>query len=164
MARRNAIPRNTREAHARERVLATIATTRRDHQSPTAAAKAHGTTLKTVLRYGGSTLHKTQPHGRYVVSSYDRLARTLNVLTPHGLQPFTVRDSRTATRIAKYMNAVGADARSNLSALKPFEGKSFRTTKGLMPFVTDRHILDQLANADELGIEKLYFETQGPHA
>jgi hypothetical protein len=161
MRRRNAIPRNKREAQARERTLAAIAAMRREGLSQTAAAKAYGTDSRTMHRYAGSTLRKTSPHGRYAVSSYDRLARTLRVPALQA-EPFTVRDSRTASRIAIYANAIGAYASGNASALKQFEGKSFRAVSGPIQFVTDPNTLDNLLDADELHIDKLYLETIGP--
>ncbi len=106
MGRRNAIPRTEREAQARERALATLALMRREKLSLKAAARAEHTDTRTVKRYVGSTLRQKGPRGRYRPTAYDRIPRTLYVVTPEGTRPVTVRDSRQATKLAEYWAAV----------------------------------------------------------
>src|SRR5215472_5630830 len=142
MARHNAIPQTKRGAEARERALAALARARRDKIPITTAAKLEQTTLKTVRRHAPSTIRQRGPRGRIHVTPYDRIARPLNILTPQGPKAVTVRGSRTATRIAEYMNAVRAYSRGDLSALDPFRGKSFRADGVSYPFITDSATLD----------------------
>jgi hypothetical protein len=156
MRRRNAIPRNAQQAQARERALATLALMRREDVPFGKAAKAYGTTPKTVYRYVGSALLQAGHRKRYRATPFDRFARIMNVISPEGSQTRTIRDSRTASRIAAHSNAVkqylgGRD----VSVLKPFIGKSFRVSGMTIRFVTDPTILEHLGDADELP-ESLY--------
>jgi hypothetical protein len=155
-SRRNAVPRNEREAHARERALAVVASMRREGLSLRAAAKAEGTGPETVLRYARTALRKDGPGGRYRVAVSDRIARTIAILTPQGEQVVTVRNSRDASRIGEYMNAVRAYARGDPSGLAQFQGKAIRTGGVTYPFVTEPWVLDDLARADALAVENLY--------
>ena len=162
MRRRNAIPRNEREAQARDRALATLGLMRRKGLALATAAKAERTDPRTVLRYAGSTLRQERPRGRYRATAYDRIPRTLNVLTPEGTVPVTVHDSRTATRIAEYMNAVRVYVNTGDSlALARFRGKSFQAGGKTYTFVTDPATLERLADAGALVIEGLYRAVRG---
>jgi len=160
MQRKNARPRNDREAHARERALAVLSAMRRERISLKAAAKIEGTDPSTVRRYVGSALRKSGPGGRYRATAYDRISRTMAILTPQGEQVVTVRNSRDASRIGEHMNAVRAYARGDFSALARFEGQSIRANGITYPLITDRKILDELARADVLAVEGLYRAVQ----
>jgi hypothetical protein len=156
---RNAKPRNPREAEDRERALAALAMMRRhEATSLRAAAKAKKTDLKTVKRYVGSALPKDK-HGHYHTTLYDRIPRTLSHLTPQGMIPVTVRDSRTASKIAVYSNAVGTYRRTgDSSALTQFKGKSFRAGGVVHRFVTDPDTIDLLEDVGLLtAMESLYY-------
>lgn len=162
MGRRNAIPKTERQAEARERALAALALIRREKSSLRAAAKAESTDPRTVLRYVGSALRQERPRGYYRATTYDRIARRINFLTPRGTVPVTVRNSRTASRIAGYMNAVRSYVnKGELSGLERFRGKSFRVGGVNYPFVSDPSTLEQLADAGVLAFEQLYRATQG---
>jgi hypothetical protein len=161
MPHRNAIPRNEREAQARERALAALAAMRREELSRSAAAKAHRTSSSTMERYVGSAIRK-DGKGRYRAIPHDRISRTLNFLTETGNIALKVRDSRIASSIGEHRNAIAIYERTgDLSVLAPFEGRSFRVGGVEYRFVTDPGTLDRLADADELGIEQLYLSTQG---
>lgn len=60
---RNAIPRNQREAEARERALAALARMRREGRSLREAATAEGTSPTTIKRYVGSALRREPGKG-----------------------------------------------------------------------------------------------------
>jgi hypothetical protein len=158
MRHRNAIPRNEREAEARERALAALALMRRKRVSRGAAAKAEGTTPATMLRYVGSALRRDGPRGRYRASKFDRIPRTIEIPTRTGPQVTTVRDSRVASQIGEYLNAVKSYARrgGDRTALRRFEGRTFRVSGVVYPFLTDPGLLDRLADAGMLEIESLY--------
>ncbi len=162
MPRRNAIPRNEQQTQARERALATLALMRRKGLALAMAAKAERTSPRTVKRYVGSTLRQKGPRGRYRPRAYDRIPRTLHVVTPQGTLPVTVRDSRTASRIAQYMNAVRTYVSTgDSSALNRFKGKTFQAGGKTYPFLTDPASLDRLADAGALAIEELYGAAHG---
>ena len=149
MPRRNAIPKDQRQAEARERAIAALALMRR--QPGTSVLKAAGeysTTRKTVLKYVGSELKRKRLRGKYKPTTYDRLSRRINIITPHGSQPETVRDSRIATANAEHSNAVRIYRNTgDTTALEKFRGKSFRVSGRTYEFVTDPDVLDRLGDA-----------------
>lgn len=158
----NDVPRTKPQAQARERALATLARMRRDKISLRAAAKTEQTNARTVRRYVGSALRQSGSRGRYHATAFDRISRTLNFLTPNGTVPVIVRDSRTASLIGEYMNAVkNYTTGRDQSGLKNFENKSFRASGVIYRFVTDPAILDRLADAGVLAIEGLYRTANG---
>ena len=162
MRHHNAIPRNEREAYAKERALAALARSRREGLTPSVAARAEGTTLNTMRRYVGTALQQKSPGGRWRVTASDRIARTLNFLTERGPVAITVRDSRLASQIGEHANAVKVYRNTgDTSTLAPFRGKSFRAGGLTHRFITDPEILDKLADAGVLEIEGLYRAVHG---
>lgn len=158
MSRRNAIPRTERQAQAKERALAVLARMRREELKFWPAMEAVGTSRNTVWRYAGSALRQEHPGGRIRVTEYDRISRTLNFITPEGKFTGKVQDSRMASALAEHLNAVKVFANTgDLSALKKFEGRTFRASGQIYQYVTDRETLAKLADAGELGaFERLY--------
>ncbi len=157
MSRRNAIPRNEREAQARERALAALALMRREGLTLTATARRELVDPRTVRRYAMSALRRDTPRSHYRAAAYDRIPRTLQVLTRGGTVPITVRDSRTASKIAGHMNAVKIYVTSgDTSALARFKGKSFQSSGVIHPFITDPSVLDRLADSGNLPVNSLY--------
>src|SRR5271168_2354387 len=117
MHRRNAKSRNTQETEDRERALAALARMRREKVSLRAAARAEETEPKTVRRYVASALRQDKS-GRYRATLYDRIPRTLHFLT----EVLTIRDSRTASKIAQHSNAVRKYVRTgDSSGLEQFK-------------------------------------------
>ncbi len=161
MNRRNAIPHTEREGQARERALATLALMRREKLSLTAAAKAEHTRPRTVQRYVGSALRQKRAGERYRPTTHDRIPRALQIVTPRGTRPVTVRNSRTASLIGQYMNAVRMYVNGDSSALARFRGKSFQAGGKTYRFVTNPANLDRLADAGDLAIEGLYRAVPG---
>jgi hypothetical protein len=155
---REAKPRNSYETEESERALATLALMRRERMSLTTAVRIQATSRRTVLDYARSGLRRDR-HGEYWALPYDHIRRTLNFLTPRGTIPVTVFDSRTATDIAEYMNAVRKYVRTgDTSELERFKDRSFVTAGRVRRFVTDPDVLDELADAGSLSaIESLYY-------
>lgn len=144
------------ERKARGRALDAISRMRSEGLSLPAAAKASGTTVNAVKRHAGSALEK--PTGnRYRAKSSDRLTRTLNFPTETGMIGLDVRDSRSASRIAAYWNAVKQyTEHGDVSGLRKFRSKSVRVNKRAYVFITDLDMLDRLADAGELSFDDLY--------
>ncbi len=129
--------------------------------SLTKAAREAGTTPRTMRRHVGRAL-TTDAHGRIVATKSDRIPRTLRFVTAGGLTELTVRDSRTASRIARYMAAVNRLLTTgDRRAIRPFRGKAIRTGKIAYPFITDSKTLERLAFAGEVSFEDLYALTTG---
>ena len=100
--------------------------------------------------------------GRIKATSYDRLLRVMRVPSPFGAELREVKDSRTASQVAKYENAVktylytGDD-----SQLRRFRGKYFRSNRLQYRFITDTDILDRLAEFGVLEFESIYTQLEG---
>jgi hypothetical protein len=158
MRRRNAKPRRAYEAEERELALATVALMRREGIPLSKAARIQGVSPRTVLEFARPALRLGRD-GEYWALPYDHIPRTLNFWTSGGTITVTVYDSRTATDIAEYMNAVRKYVRTgDTSGLERFKNKSFVADGRVRRFVTDPDVLDELADAGSLaGIESLYY-------
>ena len=146
------------EQQARRRALNAVSLMRKDGLSLGNAAKAAGTTVNAIKRHAGPALERDD-RGAYRAKASDRLVRPMLVPTPDGLITLDVRDSRTASKIAAYHNAVKVylDTGDD-TGLRRFSGRRGGVTVGkqFYPFVTDTSILDRLADAGELGFDDLY--------
>lgn len=68
-----------------------------------------------------------------------------------------VTDSRTASRVGTYWNAVDHYLRTgDARPLRAFRGKTIRAGKVALPFVTDPRTLKRLAQVDEVRFESIY--------
>jgi len=111
---------------------------------------------RTVRRLGGSALRK-RPHGPYAARASDKLLRVLVIPEPNALREIATRDSRQATLLAEYWNAVET---GDTSVLQEFSGKSITDATGTqVPLLTDVAALDVLADAGVLSFESIYAGT-----
>jgi hypothetical protein len=148
--------RLTRAELARDRALDAISHMRSHGLSLRGAAEAAGTTPATVKKYASGALRRVEGDG-YAATKSDRYARTLYFLTERGKVEVTVHDSRTASMIAKYWDAVDYYLKTGRSdRLKPFQGVELRRGKARQPFVTDLRTLRRLGHAGEVAFEDLY--------
>jgi hypothetical protein len=156
---RNARPRTPEETQQREVARDVVADVRRG-QAVTKAARARGIDLATVFRFAGSEFQRTSS-GRYVATPFDRISRTVSVVTPQGPEWIPVRDSRTRSRISEHRNAVKNWRHTrDVDLLKPYKGLSFRAGGKTYRFVTDPQTLNRLDDADLLALETLYRSVQ----
>ncbi len=123
-------------------------------------SKEVGVSPKTVLRYGGSALRKGA-NGRYKTKKSDRLLRMLMVPTGQGPLEIALRDSRQASTLGEYWNAVHRYlATGDSSGIKKFEGRHVIDVEGKkVPLLTDLRELDRLGSAGVLSFESLYGRT-----
>jgi len=130
---------------------------RTDGASLPQAAKDYGVSHRQVQRFGGKALRK-QKNGRYVAKVRDSLLRVLVILTLEGLREIAVIDSRQATLLADYWNAVQRYVETgDASALRKFGGKDITDADGKrVRLLTDLHELDRLGSAGVLSFESLY--------
>ena len=144
------------ERKARTSALRALNRMRRFGESLARAAREERTTANAVRKYAASALKK-KAHGQYVATKFDRLYREIKMVTPDGLVTVRVTDSRTATLVAKYWNAVAHYGRTgDRSQLRPFFRKQIRAMKRTYSFVTDTRVIDRLIHAGELSIDDLY--------
>jgi hypothetical protein len=143
------------EYESRKFALRAVSLMRTKNLSLTAASRQVGIDPATTKRYAGRALER---EGRaYRPTPYDKLTRQLRVLTPEGQISLPIGDSRTASQISRYWNAVEHYlATGDTSQLEKFRGKFFRVQKRAYPFIVDTHLLDELAAAGELHFEDLY--------
>lgn len=123
--------------------------------SMTEAAKRSGTTLRTIRRYARSAIEMRS--GRLDARRTDRIPRDLLMFDNKGQITIRVTNSRDATRVAKYNNAVrrfllhGDD-----SQLKRFAGKKLSVGGKRYPFVTDPASLNRIARGGEIHFLDIY--------
>ena len=145
-----------REAEAR--ALKALRLMRSRHLSLTAAARESATSRRTVQHYAGSALRESD--GRYTATATDTIPRVLRFITPDGLIALKVRSARSASRVARYLNAVNTYVtKQDPSQLAAFRGKQLRTGRSAYPFITSTRVLDRLADAGEVRFEELYVLT-----
>ena len=97
-------------------------------------------------------------NGRWAAKNYDRLLRVLTLPSRKGLIGVGTRDSRQATVVGKYWNAVDLYRDTgDASALVGFRGTYITDGEGKrIPLLTDLGELDRLGSAGVLSFESLY--------
>jgi hypothetical protein len=120
----------------RQQALQVLSEARRGKGWLSKLARARGMAPKTVRRATGAF---RKQGGRWVATRQDRVERWLKSYENGSRVEVLVRDSRTASRLSRYANAVGhyletGDAR----VLAKFEGKTYRDAYGVVhTFETD---------------------------
>lgn len=130
---------------------------RTDGISLTQASREYGIDPRTVALLGFRALRKGA-NGRFKAKASDHLLRILVIPTPDGLQEVATRDSRQASQIAEYSNAVHKYLETgDDSSLKKFRGFRITDAKGSqVPLITNLDELDRLGSAGVLSFESLY--------
>lgn len=139
------------------RMTHVITKMRTDDVSLQQAAREYGLDPRTVVRLSGPALQK-RPNGRYAARASDRLLRVLVVPSHEGLREVAVRDSRQATLLGDYWNALQRYLETgDASALRRFRGQHIAdANRKKVPVLTDLHELDRQGNAGNLSFESLY--------
>jgi hypothetical protein len=138
------------------RVLDAISLKRRNPElSLSAAARRSGTTVKTIRTYAGAALYTRS--GRLDVHGTDRIPREMLFLTPQGYVALHVTNSRDASRIAKYHNALRRYLlRRDPRELQQFTGKTIRVAGTAHPFLTDAATINRLVRAGAVSFLDIY--------
>src|SRR5882724_7664356 len=87
------------------RITHVISKMRKDRVSLHQASREFRLSPRTVMRWGGSALRKRRD-GQYAAKPHDRLLRVLMIPTNEGLREVAVRDSREASSVGEYWDAV----------------------------------------------------------
>lgn len=134
-----------------------ISKMRSDRLSLRKAAREFGIDPGLVLRLGRSALRR-QKSGRYVAKPADRLLRVLSIIGPDGRTTIAVRDSRQASLIGSYWDAIQKYLQTgDDTALAKFSGKKVRDASGKRHvLLTDLEILRRLGSAGVLSFESPY--------
>lgn len=140
--------------NAYRRVLDAIGLKRRNPSlSVSRAAKASGTTIKTMRKYAASVFEN---RGRALdVTPSDQLVRRMRMLTPKGEVKVVVTDSRTATEISDHYNAL-KKRHQNPELLKPFEDKVVVSDGRVYKFATDPETINRLFRAGAVHVLGVY--------
>jgi hypothetical protein len=140
---------------AYRRVLDALSLSRREKLSPTKAARATGTTVKTMRKYASSAIEERG--GRLYVKPSDRLPRRMRMLSTQGEIAVRTTSSRTASRIADYNNAMRAYVLTqDTTDLARFKGKTVRSGGQVHEFATDRRTIDRYARAGAIHFVDIY--------
>lgn len=125
-----------KERLARRRALEVVSEARRSKGSLSQLARARGMSPKTVRRASGAF---RKHGGRWVPTSQDRVERWLKSYENGSRVEVLVRDSRTASRLSRYSNAIGRYLETgDPSGLAEFEGKTYKDAYGTVhTFETD---------------------------
>jgi hypothetical protein len=142
------------EQEARSRALDALSEARLHGLSLSAATRAAGTTIPTVVRYAAPAVERL-PSGRYRVLPDDRLYRRLRVISTEGPVWVDVRSSRTARLASRHANAVRAyGLHGDASVLSEFRGRRV----GGVELAVEQAALASFAVAGELDAFELYDE------
>jgi hypothetical protein len=145
---RNGKKRRGKGKETYNRALHVLARMRRTGSSLTVAAREEHIDPRTVRRYLSTELRE---HGK--ATRGDRRKRDMLVPTTVGNTPVTIRGSKQASELGKYMSAVGKYLRTgDVEALARFQGKSI----GGHPLITDPELLSSLAQAGALTLDEIY--------
>jgi hypothetical protein len=125
-----------KERLARRRALEVVSEARRGKGSLSRLARARGMSPKTVRRASGAFRKRG---GRWVPIRSDRVERWLNSYENGTRVEVLVQDSRTASLLSLYSNAVGHYLETgDPSGLAKFEGKTYKDALGKVhSFETD---------------------------
>lgn len=140
------------ESGARERALDALALSRRDGISLSRAARLTGVDRRTVLRHAGRGFERRGR--RWHPRPFDRIPRAMRVLTPSGPTLVVVRDSRTASLLARHANAIQHYSLTGDTALlERLPRRSIRVGGKEVALVTAPQQIDRLAEGAELHYE-----------
>jgi hypothetical protein len=150
--------------YKREDALQVLSIMRRQDKSLSASIKEFNASnpstrisSKTVKKYVKPALQREG--GRLRPKPYDRLLRVMKLPTRQGMIDIEVRDSRSASRIASYMNAVKTYLHTgDDSQLRRFRGKYIQSNKLQYRFIIDTETLNMLAEFGEFRFESIYEE------
>lgn len=117
-----------REKSIRRKSTSVLAKVRRGEGSLTSISREYDTTPETVKRHTGA--FKKEGY-RWVGKRYDKIERVMRINENGYEVDITISDSRHASTIGKYHNAIQSFLESgDESYLKPFEGKQIRDSEG----------------------------------
>jgi hypothetical protein len=135
----------------------TVSKARAEKSTLTRAARAVGIDPKVVKQLAGSALRKDK-RGRIVPTKSDSLLRVLTIPGQKGAREVVVRDSRTASQLATYADAVRKYIRrGDPSLLNRFRSSVVKDARGRrIRLVTNLRQLNELGNAGVLSFESLY--------
>jgi hypothetical protein len=121
------------------------------------AAKEAGVSPKRVTSWGGRAIKKGK-NGRYTAAKRDSLLRVVQVPSPDGSREIALRNSRHASTLSQYWDAIHKYLRTGDTAgIEKFHGKRIKDANGIqVQLITDLAELNRLGSAGVLSFESLY--------
>jgi hypothetical protein len=148
----NGIKKRGNRAETYKKSLRVLARMRRTGETLTTASHEEHIDPRTVRKHIGADL-KGIEDGRTQPTKVDRRRRNMLIPTAQGTEPVNIRGSEQASRLGKYMSAVGQYLRTgNTDALDEFEGQSIAGHR----LITDPETLNYLAEAGSLQLDSIY--------
>lgn len=146
-----------RQQQSQLKAARVVSTMRMEKISLTRAAHEEGISPATVRRHARSALRKTS-QGTYKARASDRMVRVLVIPAPNGLAEIATLDSRAASIVGEYWNAVHHYLETgDETELARFRGVSIIDAQGnAVPLLTDTAELERLGSAGVLSFQSLY--------
>jgi hypothetical protein len=152
MSDRRSNSRTRREQEVYNRAMHVLARMRRTGDSLTAAARNEQIDPRTVRKYLGVELKKLAD-GQTLPTKADRRLRRMWIPTSRGKTAALIRGSAQASKLGRYMSAVGNYLRTgNTQSLVEFEGLVISGHT----LITDPDALSSLAQAGALELDRIY--------
>ena len=143
------------QQEARRRALHALSLARRG-ASASKATRIARTTIRNVKHHVGNAIERL-PSGRYRAKPFDRMKRPMKVPTEWEPVTLDIQDSRKASELARYWNAVHYFLRTAIdSRIRRFRGKGVQVGGQFYPYVTDPAALERIAHAGEVQFEDIY--------
>ncbi len=122
------------------------------------AARAVGTTPEAIRRYAGPWLEERSSGAARALPA-DNMIRRLRWPTEHGIVFLDTADSRVATEVAEFWNAVGRYLEGDRRALRPYGDRVLRVGGQRHRYPTEEQILIW-ARRGEVSFETIYDLTE----
>jgi uncharacterized protein YaaR (DUF327 family) len=137
-----------REKLSREKSLEVLSDMRRNNKSLTKASRDKGISIKTVRDSIGAF---KKVGSRWIPKAYDRISRVMVINENGQMTSIEINDSRTASKIGRYHNAVKKYLETGDSTeLKKFEGMKIKDAQGnTHTFETDTKAINEIAEGIE---------------
>jgi hypothetical protein len=149
---RNGKVKRFKRASAYNRALHVLARMRRTGETLTAASREEHVDPRTVRKYVGAEL-RGLAEGRTQATKADRRKRNMLIPTALGPTPIVVRGSKEASRLGRYLAAVGKYLQTgDTTALSELEGMRVADHS----LITDPETLNILAQAGALQLDEIY--------
>jgi hypothetical protein len=145
-----------RENAAYQKATKTLAIMREGDLSLTKAAKAAGTTPRTVATWAKRDISKVGNHYR-LTRKQDNRYRTMNVLTSEGVEKIVVRGSRDAALVRGQRDAfLKYRQNGDPSVFDRFKGKQVGVGQNKVTLLTDIDVIKDAFDSGELDLVSVY--------
>jgi len=119
-------------------------------------------TEHSLSKYAGDALYKHKRTRQWTARKSDNLLRLIDFPTRKGVETLEVRDSRVASQIGAYWNAVKVYlGTGDKGGLRKFRGKTITVGETTYRFITGPKALERLAEFGFLEMDSIYEHSSG---